>query len=115
MMLILSVRPFIHPIQNYVETFNEVFVLIIGYHMMVVAGYNIPAYTRACVGASGICCIVLLIIANILRWCVHIVQTIRLYVKRVQHRVHVRRAVSHGKVGKTRRKLAMKWVLATRM
>ena len=45
MMLILGVRPFLHPLQNYAETFNEVSVLIIGYHMMVVAGLEIPAKT----------------------------------------------------------------------
>ena len=84
-MLILGVRPFLHPLQNYAETFNEVSVLIIGYHMMVVAGWDMPAWTRDCVGTSGIIFVGVLVAVNVLRWCVHIVQTARLYGKRLLH------------------------------
>ena len=108
MMLILSVRPFACPMQNAVETFNEVAVLITGYHMMVVTGYNIPALARDRVGISSIVCIVALIVVNVLRWCVHIVQTVRLYGKRLQHRHRARRAVQHRKVAEqTQKELAL--------
>ena len=41
-------------------------ILVLGYHMIVVAGFNIPNFHRKVVGYSAIFFILLLVIVNIL-------------------------------------------------
>ena len=66
--LIFLIEPFQCPATNRVEAFNEILILIIGYHMFIVAGFIVPSDSKFGVGVSAIVFICVLIAVNIFRW-----------------------------------------------
>ena len=61
-------KPFIDPITNTFEIINEVFVLLVGYHMIGLTGFTVSLEMRYWLGISIMTHIVVLIIINYLRW-----------------------------------------------
>ena len=69
-MLLFVGRPFKERLTNYIEIFNEFIVLLIGYHVCVLTGFNMNSKTRVWIGLSIIFLVVLLIKLHIIRWLV---------------------------------------------
>ena len=65
MVYLIDVKPFESLPQNLLEIFNELMILLIGYHMILVTGFNIPNYHRTVVGYSAMFYICLLIFVNV--------------------------------------------------
>ena len=62
---LFSYMPFESFNQNWLEIFNELIILVIGYHMIVVAGFNVPNFHRKAVGYSAIFFTLLLVAVNV--------------------------------------------------
>ena len=76
------------------EIFNEVTILIIGYHMIIVAGFNVPNSHRKRVGYSAIFFILLLIVVNILHFVAFFVKWFKLHVIRWKNLMAHRRLMN---------------------
>ena len=86
MVLLVDVKPFADSTQNRIEIFNEIAILLLGYHMIISAGFNIPNFHRTCVGISAVCLILMLITVNVTRWAFFVAHAIKLRHRRRQHR-----------------------------
>ena len=68
LILLFKGNPFKERITNYIEIFNETIVLLIGYHIAVLTGFNVESMTRIGLGISIILLVTLLIAVHIIRW-----------------------------------------------
>ena len=78
-------------------------ILLIGYHMIVVSGFNVPNFHRYFVGASAIVIISLLILVNYLRWATSITHAIKLLCTRHKAQKTYKRRVAQKKMIKDRK------------
>ena len=76
--LILGAKPFEDPFTNGMEVFDEVIVLLTGYHIFIFAAYDLNPKIRMKLGWSLIAHIGILITANILRFLTGMLRAIRL-------------------------------------
>ena len=85
LMLLFKGRPFKEKSTNYVEIFNEVIVLLIGYHLCVLTGFNIGTERRFTIGISIIILVSLLISVHIIRWLIGFIAEIK--IKFMKHKL----------------------------
>ena len=65
---LIAKRPFLLPVQNYLEIFNELVVLVAAYHMTIIMSENVTRDMRELVGRSLVVFITAMIIVNGLVW-----------------------------------------------
>ena len=70
---LITHRPFLLPMSNYIEIFNELIVLGAAYHMMTLMTENVDGYARELVGISLITLISALIAVNAFAWLYEII------------------------------------------
>ena len=80
--------------QNLLEIFNELTILVIGYHMIIVAGFNVPNYHKKKVGYSAIFFILLLIVVNVLHFIVCFAKWVKLHILRFKNIIAHRRRMN---------------------
>ena len=102
-----EVRPFESTTQNRVEIANEVLILILGYHMAVVTGFNVPSWHRYRVGVSTIAFILLLIALNVCRWALFVAHSLKLLFRRWGNRRRPRTAAELKERQKARERLQL--------
>ena len=68
LILLFKGNPFKELFTNYIEIFNETIVLLIGYHVAVLTGFNVESTTRIGLGVSIIMLVSLLIALHVIRW-----------------------------------------------
>ena len=85
LMLLFVGNPFKDNITNYVEIFSEIIVLLIGYHVCVLTGFNIETERRFSIGISIIILVSLLISVHIVRWLIGFIAEIK--IKFMKHKL----------------------------
>ena len=84
-MLLFVGNPFKDNITNFVEIFSETVVLLIGYHLCVLTGFNIGTERRFTIGISIIILVSLLISVHIIRWLIGFIAEIK--IKFMKHKL----------------------------
>jgi NhaP-type Na+/H+ or K+/H+ antiporter len=83
LVFILAGMPFIDLISNKIEVMNEVFVLLIGYHLCILTGFSMEASHRKAFGVSIIVLVLMLICVHYIRWFIGVYWSLKLrYVRR---------------------------------
>ena len=77
LMLLFKGRPFKEKSTNYVEIFNEVIVLLIGYHVAVLTGFYLNSLIRTGIGLSIIMLVSALICVHVLIWLTDIASSLK--------------------------------------
>jgi uncharacterized protein YhhL (DUF1145 family) len=72
MIFYVNVKPFAERLQNKVEIASEILVLVIGYHMVTFAGFNMGNTYRETMGHSSITLTIILILMHVFRWVFHV-------------------------------------------
>ena len=88
-MWLVDVKPFNSSIQNMVEIISEGITLLLGYHMVTFAGFNIPYSQRQSVGASAITFTVAMIALHVCRWTKYVFDDATLHCKRWKNRSRI--------------------------
>lgn len=78
LILVLNGMPFSDPVTNALEILNEVFVLIIGYHVCSLTGFQMERHQRKALGTSIIILVCILIAIHYIRWGIGVYHTLKL-------------------------------------
>ena len=89
MIFYVNVKPFAERLQNKVEIASEILVLVIGYHMVTFAGFNMGNAYRETMGHSSIILTLILILMHVFRWVFHVTHRLQLRCRRWKnHRIY---------------------------
>ena len=92
------------------ETLNELVILLIGYHVCVLAGFDLDPKTRNILGVSIICLVIGMTIVNYTRWFAVLLKAIKLKCVRYQTAKDRKRRLKEIKEEEAKKKQVIKTV-----
>lgn len=78
-------RPFDNARTNFLESFNELSVLISGYHMILISGFEIEYTIRNRIGTSLIIWLTFMILLNFVLWMSTTVRNVKLSCRKLRY------------------------------
>ena len=94
--LIFAGMPFVDAVTNKIEIINEAFVLVIGYHMCILTGFDIEFRHRKGVGHSIIAFVAILILLHYIRWFIGVYWSLKL--RYVRHQTQKKSRLAMAKL-----------------